>query len=344
MPDDRYALAALAARDLASSLAAATARLPVTSAQGFAVGRTVYAVSAVMAPLIQTAADVAAIGVALAGAAAILQGIADPQDAAPVFYDAATASAAAAPVFASPARTIEGALARMLAECLEAAWLGNAFVCEAQTTFGDRQDAIAARARIAAAMDASLDRIAAATGRAVVDLLGSVANTATGHIAQVAANLRPLVRVQTARSAPSTAVAFALYGDPSQAPDLVARNRVATPLFMPTTLDALAPTRRAPTGRRADMLYGIAAIAAHVGMTKRQALYRFEKGQLPAAKMGRAIVASRATLDAWSAGLGGAPSEVSSSPSTQLDRIEAMLADLAERVANLEEARDGERS
>ena len=91
------------------------------------------------------------------------------------------------------------------------------FVAEAKTNFGDRQSAIAGRARIAAAMDASLDRIAAATGQPIVDLLGQVARTASKHIATVAADLRPVVQVRTPRSAPSSAIAFALYGDPSRA-------------------------------------------------------------------------------------------------------------------------------
>ncbi len=240
--DDRYALAAIAAQDLATVLQAAAARLPLTADLGQATKRTVFALQAVMAPAIQTAVDVSLIGGVLAVAAGTIQAASAPTDVAPVCYDAATASAAAVPTFASPARTVEAALARSLAECLEAAWLGWAFVSEAQSGFGDRQSAIAARKRIADAMDASLDRIAANTGQAVVSLLGDVARTASEHIATVAADLRPIVRVQTPRSAPSTAVAFALYGDPSQASDLVTRNKVATPLFMPTMLDALAPS------------------------------------------------------------------------------------------------------
>ncbi|WP_158810235.1 hypothetical protein [Beijerinckia sp. L45] len=239
--DDRYALAAIAAQSLAAVLQAAAARLPLTAAQSQSVKRTVFAVSAVMAPAITAATDVAAIGTVLATAAATIRGAAAATDVAPVLYNAATASFQATPTFSSPARTQQAALARMLAECLEAAWLGQAFVSEAQTDFGDRQAAIAARARIAGAMDTSLDRIAAATGQAVVDVLGSVARTATTHIATVAADLKPIVSVQTAKSSPSTAIAFALYGDPSRATELVARNKVATPLFMPRNIDALAP-------------------------------------------------------------------------------------------------------
>ncbi len=240
--DDRYALASITAQDLAFALQAAANRLPLTSAQGLAVKRTVFAVSAVMAPAIQTPVDVAAIGSVLAIAAGTIQGASAPTDVASVCYAAATASVATVPTFASTARTAEATLARALAECLEAAWLGWAFVSEAQSDFGDRQAAVAARSRIADAMDGAIDRIAAAAGQDVIGLLGQVARTSSEFIATVAADLKPIVRVQTgSRSAPSTAIAFALYGDPSRAPELVTRNKVATPLFMPTIIDALAP-------------------------------------------------------------------------------------------------------
>ena len=240
--DDRYALAAIAAQGLAGVLQVAANRLPLTPAQGQAVKRTVFTVTALLAPAITTPADVAAIGGTLASAAETIRTASSTsKDVAPVLYEAATGSFGAVPTFTSPARTAQAALARMLAECVEAAWLGEAFVAEAQSDFGDRQAAIAARQRIADAMTTSTDRVAAATGQAVVTLLGSVARVASEHIATVAADLKPIVRVQTARSAPSTAVAFTLYGDPSRAPDLVTRNKVATPLFMPTTIDALAP-------------------------------------------------------------------------------------------------------
>ncbi|UDL95510.1 hypothetical protein LGH83_04615 [Lichenihabitans sp. PAMC28606] len=241
MADDHLALAAITAQSLAVILQAAANRLPLTAPQGQSIKTTVFAVSAIYAPRIETIVDVATIGGILAGSAETIRTASAPKDVVQALYDAATASSTAAPTFTSPARTRSAALSRTLAECIEAAWLGEAFVAEAQTDFGDRQAAIAARKRIATAMDVALDRIAAATGRAVIDVLGSVARTASDHIATVSANLRPIVRVQTARSAPSTAIAFELYGDPSRATELVARNKVACPLFMPTVIDALAP-------------------------------------------------------------------------------------------------------
>lgn len=242
MADDSVALAAITARTLAEGLQAAATRLPIPATLALTTHRIVYTVSALLAPAIATAPDVAAIGGSLASAASSLRTASEPIDAAPVCYEAAARAAAAVPTFASPGRQRSASLARVLAGCIEASWLGEAFVAEAQTAFGDRQAATAARRRIAAAMDGALDRIAAASvGQGVIDILGSVARTASDHIANLSANLRPIIRAQTPRSAPSTAIAFELYGDPSRATELVARANCGTPLFMPTSFDALAP-------------------------------------------------------------------------------------------------------
>lgn len=52
-----------------------------------------------------------------------------------------------------------------------------------------------------------------------------------------------------------------------------------------------------------DALYGLKAVAAHVGMTFRQAKHRAATGELPTFKMGKTVCASRASLDAWLVGL-----------------------------------------
>lgn len=238
---DSLSLAYQTARALASVLDTLGRGLPLSPDQAARVRSTVYLVSAILAPRITTGADVGTIGQTLAAAAAAIAGDVTPRDGAPAFATAAAAAAIAAPVSSSPALTRFGTFARMLAGCLEAAFLGQGFVLEAKTDFADRQSAIAARTRIAAAMDGAIDRIAANTGLAVVELLTTVANTASGHIATIATDLKPIVRVNTLRSAPSTALAYELYGDPSRADDLVVRNSCGTPLFMPVAIDALAP-------------------------------------------------------------------------------------------------------
>ncbi|RWR08479.1 MerR family transcriptional regulator [Paenirhodobacter populi] len=48
-----------------------------------------------------------------------------------------------------------------------------------------------------------------------------------------------------------------------------------------------------------DLLYGIGAIASHLGVRARQALYLKEKGEIPTFKVGKTICARRSLLDAW---------------------------------------------
>jgi hypothetical protein len=47
-----------------------------------------------------------------------------------------------------------------------------------------------------------------------------------------------------------------------------------------------------------DMLYGAAAIAKFLGIARRKAFYLLEQGRIPAGKLGREHVASRAALQA----------------------------------------------
>lgn len=46
-----------------------------------------------------------------------------------------------------------------------------------------------------------------------------------------------------------------------------------------------------------DLLYGIDDIASALGMTRRQAYYLHEKGEIPTFKVGRKLAARRSTLD-----------------------------------------------
>lgn len=238
---DTLSLAYQTAKALAGVLDGLAKVLPLAQAEALQARATVYKISAVLAPRITSVAQVAVIGQTFAAAVLALAVDLEPTDAAPAFATAAAAAAGSVPTFASPALTRAGALGRMLAACAEAALLGQSFVAEAQSDFVDRPGAIAARARIAAAMDGATDRIAAAAGQDVVGLLTEVANTSSAHIATLATDLKPLIQVETLRSAPSSVLAWELYGDPERGADLVGRNLSMTPLFMPTKIVALAP-------------------------------------------------------------------------------------------------------
>lgn len=48
-----------------------------------------------------------------------------------------------------------------------------------------------------------------------------------------------------------------------------------------------------------DLLYGVKAIAAHLGITERQAYHLIEIGELPTFKLGGKVCARTCTLDRW---------------------------------------------
>jgi excisionase family DNA binding protein len=52
-----------------------------------------------------------------------------------------------------------------------------------------------------------------------------------------------------------------------------------------------------------DLLYGATAIAAHLGIRKRQALYLIESNRLPHFRIGKIVCARRSLLSQWLAGL-----------------------------------------
>lgn len=164
-----------------------------------------------------------------------------PRDAAPAFYDVASYLAGGLPPTRSPAKRRASGLGRALLACSEAAMLGQAFLAEARSDFADRQSAVDARGRIAAAMDDCSDRIAAASGMTIFGLLSEAARQATEFLVAEASELKPVVQVEAQRSFPSSALAWSLYGDPARATELVSRNRVGTPLFMPPVIEALSP-------------------------------------------------------------------------------------------------------
>lgn len=231
-----------AARALAQALLATTRQLALTGAVATEAARAADLVQTVLAPRITGTDRVAEIGEVLVAALRAIGTDAAPRDAAPAFFAMASAAAQVVPVTASPGLTRQNALARALAACVEAAALGEAFLAEARTDHTDRRAAAAARARIARAVDAATDRIARNAGGTVYGIVSEVARVCSEHLVTVSNDLRPLVQVQTPRSMPATALAWALYGDPARAEELVARNRVGASLFMPTTIEAVSPS------------------------------------------------------------------------------------------------------
>lgn len=143
-------------------------------------------------------------------------------------------------VSASPAITLASDLARTVAACIEAAVLAEIAVAVASRQYEDRPSAIAASRRLNAFLDATLMRIAEYGGEDLWHAAETAATHAIDYLSRSASDLKPVVLVGTLRSFPATVIAWRLYGDPSRAQELVQRNAVATPLFMPSSIEALA--------------------------------------------------------------------------------------------------------
>jgi hypothetical protein len=105
--------------------------------------------------------------------------------------------------------------------------------------YPSRQDAIAARARLSDEV-AAIYPLLGQAGADAVDFLVMLSGAAVRALSDIAASRAPLVRVETNVSLPSTVLAYDLYAAPERATELVQRNRSATPLIMPATLEAVA--------------------------------------------------------------------------------------------------------
>ena len=109
------------------------------------------------------------------------------------------------------------------------------------TTYSDRPQGVTARAEAAERFEIELNNCpGAAYARlyvAIEQLQGSVVNFLTQNIN----NLAPVVTVEANAQLPSLVWAWKLYQDPTRCVDLVLRNSVTNPSFMPRTFAALAP-------------------------------------------------------------------------------------------------------
>jgi len=119
------------------------------------------------------------------------------------------------------------------------AFIASALRCLAIASYTDRRQAIAARDRMATLAQA-VQPLYGQLGPDAVAAFDAVWGEAAIHLSGRIASLAPVVAVEINRSMPSTVIAYTLYGDPSRATDLVARNRIAAPLLMPTRFEAAA--------------------------------------------------------------------------------------------------------
>lgn len=141
----------------------------------------------------------------------------------------------------SVAVTLASGLGNAVAALIEAACLGEYAVALSQGSFSDRRSALDAKATLDSDVGPALERIASVCGEDVWAAASQAVGHAADYLSARALDLRPIILVSSPVSLPATAVAWALYGDPQRASEIVARNRVGTPALMPLSFEALAP-------------------------------------------------------------------------------------------------------
>lgn len=110
----------------------------------------------------------------------------------------------------------------------------------ADTTFTDRRSAIAARAKAATVSAVAIERASAFQHRALYTALTDLTGRTSELLSRSVADLVPVIVIEARYTMPSLWWANRLYQDATRAGELVARNRVHHPGFMPTRFEAVA--------------------------------------------------------------------------------------------------------
>jgi prophage DNA circulation protein len=152
---------------------------------------------------------------------------------------------------AIPAETVDGALAALLewedqsaSGLAEAARVGALLaMAEAlpRRVFSDRPMGVQARALFAERFAAAMQRASVEERPDLFVALSDISGRVAEYLARIITDLAPVVTVSAPRRMPSLWWAWRLYADPARAAEIVARNRLAHPSFVPRQFEALAP-------------------------------------------------------------------------------------------------------
>ena len=109
-----------------------------------------------------------------------------------------------------------------------------------RTTFVSRPDGVTARGEIAERFENELLQTNGAANVSLFLAIEDLRDKVIDWLTQTITNLAPVITVESNRQRPSLALAWLLYADPTRADELVARNRVRNPFFMPREITALS--------------------------------------------------------------------------------------------------------
>ncbi|WP_316158465.1 MULTISPECIES: DNA circularization N-terminal domain-containing protein [unclassified Bradyrhizobium] len=109
-----------------------------------------------------------------------------------------------------------------------------------RTTFTSRPDGVTARGEVAERFEAELYDTTGAGNAALYLAIDQLRNAVINWLTRVINDLAPVITVESASIRPSLDLAWVLYADPTRAAELVARNNVRHPSFVPRVIEALA--------------------------------------------------------------------------------------------------------
>lgn len=109
-----------------------------------------------------------------------------------------------------------------------------------RSTFVSRPDGVTARAEVAERFENELFDTTGAANAPLYVAIDDLRGTVIAWLTQTINDLAPVITVESARILPALALAWALYADPLRSDELVARNGVRHPTFMPRLITALS--------------------------------------------------------------------------------------------------------
>jgi len=109
-----------------------------------------------------------------------------------------------------------------------------------KAAFDNRPDAVAARALMNEMLDQELIAAVAVESLDLITSIAALRAAVSDYLTTLATTLKPIVIVTAPRALPAVLLAYRLYNDPTRWSELVARNNVKHPSFMPLRFDALA--------------------------------------------------------------------------------------------------------
>ncbi|MFG1332019.1 DNA circularization N-terminal domain-containing protein [Xanthobacter autotrophicus] len=224
------------------------------AAATFEAVRTTYAVdgavSATVRDAVATLADDASTLVTPAGAdgaaaeqlfaiAAALFGGMEPADALRAIADITDFGISDAAVGRTRAAVAAAAASEAAARAMRLAVLAAYAEVLMASSFVDRPSGITARAQVAERFGAEMARCVGGPDAELFVALAGLRGQVCDYLTRLITDLAPVATVEAPRTMPSLWWAWRLYGDPARAEEIVARNRLPHPSFVPVTFEAL---------------------------------------------------------------------------------------------------------